>query len=402
MTETLSGKWWELLGEELNADARWSEAAKWFEARIEFRHENGAASLDVRGGKVTGITDGPSARGADIIVSAPHAEWDRVVNGETDWYRGTSPGLGEITLGGDTVLAMRNIKVMWLLLEAMKRVGKDPAPRPEPSPAPRPSGKEITGRYIDVNGIRTYYEEAGEGPAIICFHAASQDSLMYRHVLEGLSDEYRVIAVDAPGHCKTLVPQGGPFESLTRHAEFNEALIDALGLQKPAIVGCSMAGNMVLELGARRPDGYSAIISSEGADYTPTVSEFFLDMLKVDGQQILECWSQSLTGDRTPPDRAEEVVWQIQRNTAKVAAADLTGYAGFDVRDQMHQVTAPVLLLAGDADWLVYPDQVNSTQSHIEGSEIAVLAGTGHYPMIENPYEYNEAVRSFLHKNDYK
>lgn len=154
MTETLSGKWWELLGGELNADTRWSEAAKWFEARIEFRYENGAASLDVRGGRVAGVTDGPSASGADIVITAPRAEWERVIRGETDWYRGTSPGLGEITLGGDTVLAMRNIKVMWLLLEAMKRVGKDAAALPEPSPAPRPSGKEIIGRYIEVNGIR--------------------------------------------------------------------------------------------------------------------------------------------------------------------------------------------------------------------------------------------------------
>lgn len=398
--ETFSKAWWQQYADELNADARWTEAARFFAARIQFNDEKPLAALDIRDGKVAGVLLGNEhPRGAEIVLTAPRSEWERVVAGETDWYKGTSPGLGEITIGGDSVTAMRSVKVMWLLLEVMKKVGRPEKPKPQPSPDPRPSGKEVVGRYIEVNGIRTYYEEAGEGPAVICFHAASQDALMYRHVLEGLSDEFRVIAVDAPGHCKSLVPEDGPFESLTRHAEFNEALIDALGLDRPAIIGCSMAGNMVLEMAARRPDAYSAVVSSEGADYTPTVSEFFLEMLKVDGQQILECWSQSLTGDRTPQDRAEEVVWQIQRNTAKVAAADLTGYAGFDKRDEMHKIKAPVMLLCGDQDWLVYPNQVKDTQSHIAGSEIAVLEGTGHYPMIENPYEYNETVRRFLHQS---
>ena len=142
---------------------------------------------------------------------------------------------------------------MWLLLGAMSRVRKSvPTPR-EPSPPPQPSGKEIVGRYVDVMGIRTYYEEAGEGIPIVCIHAACQDTMMYRQTVAGLSDEYRVISIDAPGHGKTLEPADGPFRHITRHAEFNEALMEALGLEHPVIVGCSMGGNQVLELAARRP-----------------------------------------------------------------------------------------------------------------------------------------------------
>src|SRR5690606_243492 len=105
-----------------------------------------------------------------------------------------------------------------------------------------------------------------------------------------------------------------------------------LGLKNPVLIGCSMSGNQVLELGSRKPDGYAAIISSEGADYTPTVSQFLLDMLLIDGQQVLEGWSQSLTGYRPPPDRAREVVWQIRKTNPEVMRGDLTGYAGFDKR----------------------------------------------------------------------
>jgi pimeloyl-ACP methyl ester carboxylesterase len=45
---------------------------------------------------------------------------------------------------------------------------------------------------------------------------------------------------------------------------------------------------------------------------------------------------------------------------------------------------------------------VEATQSRIAGSRIAVLAGTGHYPMIENPNEFNAAVRAFFQEVGYR
>jgi pimeloyl-ACP methyl ester carboxylesterase len=68
------------------------------------------------------------------------------------------------------------------------------------------------------------------------------------------------------------------------------------------------------------------------------------------------------------------------------------------VRDRVGGIKSPVLLLRGDADWLVYQEQVEATRDRIPGSRLTVLEGTGHYPMIENPHEFNEAVRSFIHE----
>ncbi|EPD57793.1 alpha/beta fold hydrolase [Streptomyces sp. HGB0020] len=392
--------WWEAVRAELNADTVWTEAAKYFPARIEFRSDHGSWTVDTRDGYVVSVRQGSHPQGADVTLVAPDAEWRRVIDGKTDWFEGTSPGLGEITVEGDGIAAMRNVKAMWRLLGALSTAGK-PAAEPGPySPDPE-TGRHtaLTGHYIEVNGLRTYYEEAGEGDPIVCIHAAGQDTLMYRHVLEGLSDEFRVISIDAPGHGKTLEPVGGAFRDISDHADFNEAFIDALGLQNPAIVGCSMGGNMVLELAARRPDFYRAVISAEGSDYTPTVSDTLLEMLLLNGAQILEGWSSSMTGYRTPPERAREVIWQLRRVCPEVIAADLTGYAGFDRRDQVGRIKSPVLLLRGDADWLVPQAMVEEVSSRIPGSRISVLEGTGHYPMIENPVEFNQTVRDFVKEN---
>ena len=393
--QTYSKDWWAALEAELNSNDDWVQATRYVECRLTLRQDATVGSITIAGGRAI-VSAEANALGADILVSGPDREWQRVASGQTDWFQALSPNLGELTLEGDAVLAWRNVNVMALTFHAMARTGRSAPAAVDFSPPPRSSGKEVKGHYVEVDGIRTYYEEAGAGQPIICFHAACQDTLMYRYVLQGLSDQFRVIAVDAVAHGKSLEPADGPFHSLSRHAEFNERLMDKLGLVKPVIVGCSMGGNMVLELAARRSDAYAAVVSAEGADYTPNVSSFFLDMLLLNGLQILGWWARSMTGDRTPPDRAREVVWQISRAMPEVMRGDLTGYANFDKREAVGAIKCPVLLMRGDADWLVSQAITEATQRRVPGSKIAVLKGTGHYPMIENPFEFNEAVRSFL------
>ena len=387
--------WWSDFQTQINADDQFASSAKYFNVRVGIKTPEGSWTIDARDGKVVSVQSGLALTGDDIVLIGPDSEWNRILDGKTDWFEATSPGLGQLTFEGNMVAALRNIKPMWRLLMAMSKAGKAPAVPGPFSPDPVPSGREILGKYVDVKGLRAHYEEAGQGQPIVCIHAACQDTLMYRHVLDGLSDSYRVISIDAPGHGKSAEPKTGPLNHISQFAEFNENFMEALGLENPIIIGCSMGGNMVLELGARRPNFYAGIVSCEGADYTPTVSPFFLEMLNLNAPQILECWSQSLTGYRTPADRAREVVWQIIRIAPEYAAGDLTGYAGFDKRDVVGTIKAPVLLLRGDADWLVPQAMVEETSSRIPGSRVEVLAGTGHYPMIENPVEFNQAIRSF-------
>lgn len=393
----LSDAWMQIFRAELNSDDSWKAASKYFSARVGFKSERAFGTIDVRDGNVVSAVAAAHPLGADVVITGTQREWERIARGETDWFAGMSPGIGELGIEGNAVEALRNVKTMWLAIAAMARVDRAPLPVSGFLPPHVPSGKATTGHYVDIDGLRTYYETAGEGHPIVCFHAACQDTLMYRYVLDGLSDEFRVIAIDAPSHAKSDEPAGGAFTNLTQHAEFSERVMQKLELEKPVIIGCSMGGNLVLELGSRKPNGYAAIVSSEGADFTPTVSQFLLDMLLVNGQQIVEGWSQSLTGKRTRPERAREVVWQIRKVTPEVMRGDLTGYAGFDKRSEVGRIRSPVLMLRGDGDWLVSQTQVEETASRIPGCEIAVLVGTGHYPMIENPFEFNAAVRDFLH-----
>ena len=70
----------------------------------------------------------------------------------------------------------------------------------------------ITGRYVnlDIDGLsyRIYFEEAGEGPPLICMHTAGADGRQWRHLLndEEITSRFRVIAFDLPFHGKSTPP----------------------------------------------------------------------------------------------------------------------------------------------------------------------------------------------------
>jgi hypothetical protein len=163
--EFLSDAWMQALSCELNADKVWVDAAKHVSLRLAIKSGDTVGTLDIRDGQVTSALANAHPLGSDITITitGPDAEWQLVQKQETDWFQGMSPGIGQLGIEGNAVGALRNVKTMWLTLKAVGHVAHKPAAPPAYSPEPKPSGRPTTGHYIMVEGIRTYYEEAGEG-----------------------------------------------------------------------------------------------------------------------------------------------------------------------------------------------------------------------------------------------
>jgi 4,5:9,10-diseco-3-hydroxy-5,9,17-trioxoandrosta-1(10),2-diene-4-oate hydrolase len=63
--------------------------------------------------------------------------------------------------------------------------------------------KEATDRYVDVDGIKIHYNEAGEGPALFCFHGGGPGANAWdnsKHNLDELAEHFRCILMDMPGY----------------------------------------------------------------------------------------------------------------------------------------------------------------------------------------------------------
>lgn len=118
---------------------------------------------------------------------------------------------------------------------------------------------------IDVNGTTLYYEEAGDGPPILCVHGTGSSALVWGEAIERLSRYGRVIAYDRRGCTRSPLPDGYETTTVGEHADDAVALIAALDAAPAIVIGRSYGGEVALDLALRHPNSVRALAVLEGA-----------------------------------------------------------------------------------------------------------------------------------------
>ncbi|MBI2962940.1 MAG: alpha/beta hydrolase [Deltaproteobacteria bacterium] len=261
--------------------------------------------------------------------------------------------------------------------------------------------EQITGHYVSVGGTRTFFDEVGSGVPIVCVHTAGSDSREYRYLLPLLAERgLRAIAVDLPGHSRSYPVDWRPAQTIHEHAEFVARFGRAVCGQRFVVIGCSIGGDITLDLVAHHSDELLAAVAMEGAAWTPT----FPDPLEMSRpswapgwQDVMERAAISSLARCVPPERVTELRWQ-HRGSQLAAAGDLSGWANHDVRGRLGAARCPVLLVVGSEDFWVPVELVEATARELPDGEIAVLEQVGHYPMFEAPERVATLAADFLRR----
>lgn len=261
--------------------------------------------------------------------------------------------------------------------------------------------EEIVGHYVDVDGTRAFFDEVGSGRPIVCVHTAGSDSREYRYLLPLLARRgLRAIAVDLPGHSRSYPVGWEPTRTIHGHAEFVHRFARAVCDQPPVILGCSIGGDITLDLVAHHSEDLAAAIPMEGAAWTPTFpnpAEMAHPSWRPGWQDLMERAAIASLNRSISPQKTVELRWQ-HRGSQAAAAGDLEGWATHDVRGRLGTARCPVLLLVGEEDFWVPVEIVEATARELPDCELRVLKGVGHYPMFEAPEEIAKIVGEFLRK----
>ena len=116
----------------------------------------------------------------------------------------------------------------------------------------------------EVNGVRLYYEERGEGAAIACVHGAGSSALMWGDAVEKLARIGRVISYDRRGCGRSERPEPYERTTVTEQADDAAALLDALKATAAVVMGRSYGGTVAVDLALRYPDRVRALVLLEG------------------------------------------------------------------------------------------------------------------------------------------
>jgi pimeloyl-ACP methyl ester carboxylesterase len=307
-------------------------------------------------------------------------------------------------LGGDIEAAFAHFWALTRMLDIFREFENGAPPAAEAA-TPEPSGGQIepvVGKYIYLNihgvGYRVYFEECGSGIPLICQHTAASDGRLWRHLLNdaAITEKFRVIVPDLPYHGKSLPPQSVEWwkeeYKLTKSffMDFQVELARALRLDRPVFMGCSMGGQLAVELAIERPKEFRAVIGLESglsrARMAPTLD--FHDHPRISNEfRMQSMYGKTAPGN--PESYRREIAWSYGQSAPPVSKGDLYynfidhNLTGGEAR-QIDTSRIAVYLLTGEYDWGNSPDQTRILAEQIKGSKFVEMKGLGHFPMAEN------------------
>jgi len=265
--------------------------------------------------------------------------------------------------------------------------------------------------FATVGDTRMYYEIHGEGEPLLMIMGLGGHILDWGWVLpEKLAEVRQVIVFDNRGAGRSDQPVG-PY-SIAEMANDTVGLLASLGIERADVFGVSMGGMIAQEMAVRHPERINRLIlgaTSPGGDAQilapPEVQAYLEPRLDLTLHEAL-WWSVPAGFPQEFIDGHPDIVERkVQANMAYPSSleayrAQLAAYRAFEIGDRISEIRAPTLVMAGDSDILIPPENGRILAEKIPGAEFRSIEGAGHLFWISHPNETYSAVAEFLEGNE--
>jgi pimeloyl-ACP methyl ester carboxylesterase len=243
------------------------------------------------------------------------------------------------------------------------------------------------GNYVTAGNTKIYYEEYGKGVPLLLLHGGFGSMHDFQKVIPELAKNFRVIAIDSPGHGKSDQADSLSYQLM---ASIFSQVIDELKLDSVYVLGWSDGGNSGLILAADRPDKVRRLAVSGANATTDGIVQSVLTQAK---NLTPEYVSSNMKGwldnyKKLSPNKSD---WAKFVNDSRKMW--LTRVAVPDAK--LRQIKSRTLIIIGDRD-IVKPEHAIEMRNAVKGSQLAVLPGTTHSTFDTKPDLINKIVIEFF------
>ena len=255
---------------------------------------------------------------------------------------------------------------------------------------------------VEVGGLSVAYERAGDGPALVLLHGFTHDSRAWRPQLEGLADQFTVIAWDAPGAGQS--PDPPERFGIGDWADCLAGFLDAVGVQRAHILGLSWGGLLAQEFYRRHAAWVRSLVLADtyagwkGSLPDPIPERRLAACLRDASLPPAEFVARYLPGmfSESPGPEVLDELGRIMADFHPLGFRLMaTALARADTRDLLPTIRVPTLLIWGDADARSPMAVAHQLHAAIPGARLAVIPGAGHVSNLEDPVRFDAQVREF-------
>ena len=249
---------------------------------------------------------------------------------------------------------------------------------------------------IVIDGLNIEYTEVGSGTPVLLLHGWNSSFDVYKGIMSALSDRCRLVACNFPG-CANSDTMKEPW-NLDDYCNFVLKFMAAVNLENPIMIGHSHGGRTILKMAAEGMVNPPKIVLLDSAGLIPKKSakqkfraKSFKAIKWALTRPVIKNHSQGLL------EKARNHYGSADYNAApEVLRKTMVSLVNTDLRDIIHKIECPTLLIWGDKDTATPLSDAKIIESKIKDAGLCVLEGTGHYSFCEKPYEAHAIVRSFI------
>jgi pimeloyl-ACP methyl ester carboxylesterase len=235
--------------------------------------------------------------------------------------------------------------------------------------------------YVDLGGVRTWYDEHGEGEPLALVHPGGADARAWAPNLDALAGHFHVFTPERRGHGRTPDVDGPiTYELMT---EDTIAFIDEVIGEPAHLVGCSAGATVALLVAIRRPDLARRVVLVSGVFHRNGWVPSAIDPDANPPEVLAQGYAQlSPDGaDHFPVVNAKLARMNSEEPT--LSPADLGG------------ATSRILVMLGDDDEVAL-EHATTMYHTLSDAELAVVPGTSHGLLHEKPALCNALMVDFL------
>lgn len=258
-----------------------------------------------------------------------------------------------------------------------------------------------TKRIVRANdGLSIVCEVRGKGDtALVFLHGWCGDRGFWKHQVDEFAAGYRVVAIDHAGHGESGKDRQD--WSVLGLAEDVEVVVEELGLRRVILVGHSMSGPISLAAAKRMPEAVVAVIGVEtlhNAEYkTPEEqSEMFLKAFETDFKGTIRFAIRGMLPENAEPELLESTAAMAEKHDPKMAVALLGDVDRVDLKALFEDSKVPVRCINAGPGFQFHMPTASEINKKYADFGAVIMEGVGHFPMLEQPAEFNRKLRGVL------
>jgi non-heme chloroperoxidase len=255
-------------------------------------------------------------------------------------------------------------------------------------------------RWVTLpSGLTLEVVEHGRGEAVLFLHGLTDSWRSFEPILPLLPEGIRALVPSQRGHGESDRPAGG--YSIDQLAEDAAGLLDALGVDRAALVGHSMGSLVAQTLALDHPSRVRrmVLVDSGTTFETPDMRVFAQGVGELRDpvpRQVALDFQQSTIHRPIPEELLETFVGESLKVPAQVWQQALAGVLAFRSEGFLSRLGVPTLIVWGDHDAIVGRSEQERLRAGIRGSTLHVFEDTGHAPHWEQPQRFVDALLTFL------